>query len=506
MSPVTSLQKRRTSPATILLLALLPACAAGASARRDPVDREPVDANPVDADPIDPVGDHAEEPQPQWGEGSGKSYWIPAADIVGFDLLLNLFDRNYATEDDYDSDLSSIEDNLHHGWVIDHDPFATNQFLHPYQGSMYHGFARSAGLDYWTSLAYDFFASAMWEVAGETVPPSLNDQITTSFGGSFLGEALFRMASAVLEENAASPGFWRELSAALISPATGFNRLAFGDRFDGVYASRRAAKYYQAGVGVRRNTALSDAGELSDFQKDEVIANVSMDYGLPGQSGYDYDRPFDYFHFETTLTSSENAIPENVMVRGLLYGADYKGGDSYRGIWGLYGSYDYMSPEVFSISSTALSLGTTGQWWLGDSVALQGTAMGGVGWTAVGTIADAEVDRDYQYGYSPQALVELRLILGDVVLFEVSGREYNVDGTSSTGTDRSQNILRGQASLMVRVYGHHALAAQFIASSQDADLFDLGNTLESVGALSLFYTYVSDKKFSAVDWRDGHGS
>jgi len=59
---------------------------------------------------------------------------------------------------------------------------------------------------------------------------------------------------------------------------------------------------------------------------------------------------------------------------------------------------------------------------------------------------------------------------------------------------------------MVRVYGHHALAAQFIASSQDADLFDLGNTLESVGALSLFYTYVSDKKFSAVDWRDGHGS
>lgn len=476
---------RRFAWAGALLLA--PACASVGS--------------PPISDP-DLIGDRPvpRADAPTWGEGKGKSFWIPVADIVGFDLLLNQFDRHFLDEDDFDTSFSSIEDNLRHGWVIDEDTFAMNQFGHPYQGSMYHGFARSAGLNYWQALAYDFGGSAFWEITGETTPPSINDQITTTFGGSFLGEALFRMASLVLEENAASPGFWRELSAALISPATGFNRLAYGDRFDGVYASRRAATYLHAGVGARRLAHVEDLVDVEDVSRGEAVANFSMDYGLPGRSGYDYSQPFDYFHFETTLTSSSNAAPENVMVRGLLYGSDYESGDSYRGIWGLYGSYDYISPELFSVSSTALSLGTTAEWWLSDSAALQGTCLAGVGWTAVGTIADAAVDRDYRYGYSPQALVELRFIYGDVAVLEISGREYLIDGTSSNASSDSETIARGEASLTVRVYGHHALAVQFVASSRDADLLDLSDTFQSVGALSLFYTYVSNTKFSAVGW------
>ena len=74
-----------------------------------------------------------------------------------------------------------------------------NQFAHPYQGSMYHGFARSAGLNYWESLLYDNAGSFLWETGGETTHPSINDQIASGIGGSFFGEALFRMASLVLE-------------------------------------------------------------------------------------------------------------------------------------------------------------------------------------------------------------------------------------------------------------------------------------------------------------------
>ena len=35
--------------------------------------------------------------------------------------------------------------------------------------------------------------------------------------------------------------FWRETSAAAISPSTGFNRLAFGKRFDAVFNSHDPA-------------------------------------------------------------------------------------------------------------------------------------------------------------------------------------------------------------------------------------------------------------------------
>jgi hypothetical protein len=101
---------------------------------------------------------------PPWG--AHESYLIPALEIVGFDLLLNLFDRAYYGCCDYDVDLSSIKRNLHRGWDVDRDEFTVNQIGHPYQGSMYHGFARASGLNYWQGLAYTFVGSAFWEVAG----------------------------------------------------------------------------------------------------------------------------------------------------------------------------------------------------------------------------------------------------------------------------------------------------------------------------------------------------
>jgi hypothetical protein len=77
----------------------------------------------------------------------------------------------------------------------------------------------------------------MWEIAGENTPPARNDQIASGVAGSFLGESLFRMASLVLEHNNGLPQAWHEAAAAAISPATGFNRLAFGKRFKTVFPS-----------------------------------------------------------------------------------------------------------------------------------------------------------------------------------------------------------------------------------------------------------------------------
>src|SRR5205809_1107108 len=82
----------------------------------------------------------------------------------------------------------TIRHNLRGPWVVDHDPFSVNQFPHPYQGSMYHGFARSAGLTFWESFANTFAGSLLWEIAGETTPPPQNDQTASGIGGSFLGE------------------------------------------------------------------------------------------------------------------------------------------------------------------------------------------------------------------------------------------------------------------------------------------------------------------------------
>ena len=314
---------------------------------------------------------------PPWG--TEKSYLIPALEIVGFDVLLNLFDRAYYGCCDFDVDFSSIKRNLRRGWNVDSDKFTVNQLGHPYQGSMYHGFARASGLNYWQGLVYTFVGSLFWEIAGETTRPSRNDQINTGIGGSFLGEALFRMSNLWLEQGRGSR-FWRELVAAAISPPVGFNRLAFGDRFDGIFPSNDPEYYSRVQVGIV--SATQDRREASrEIKRHEGIVDFALDYGLPGKPGYTYDRPFDYFSFQVAASTAIGF--ESVSTRGLLLGTDYDIGKNYRGIWGLYGSYSYLAPQIFRLASTALSLGTTGEWRLSDSLALQGTGLLGVGYATV---------------------------------------------------------------------------------------------------------------------------
>ena len=125
---------------------------------------------------------------PDWG--AKKSYLIPALEIIGFAVLLNQYDRHHFPCCDYNSNIHTIRDNLRGPWVVDSDGFTVNQIGHPYQGSMYHGFARSSGLSFGESLGYTFAGSAFWEIAGERTPPSKNDQIMISCVVDFKGDAV----------------------------------------------------------------------------------------------------------------------------------------------------------------------------------------------------------------------------------------------------------------------------------------------------------------------------
>ncbi len=450
-----------------------------------------------------PIGPPAPEGQKQflnWETGAGRSYIIPAVELIGYLFLLNQFDRHFTEpEDIYRTGTKSFSKNLTDSkWVVDTDPFATNQFLHPYGGSIYYGLPRSTGLNFWQSLGYAEVGSLLWELGGETGPPSINDQITTPIAGSFLGEPLFRMASLLLENDGRRPGFWRELGAAAISPPTGLNRLIFGNRFDAVFPSYAPAISTRFQLGVAANTHLHGPA-TSDFKQNEANVDFQLAYGLPGKPGYSYTRPFDYFNFQFTASTANTF--ENIIIRGLLVGAPYEAGESYRGVWGLYGTYDYIAPQVFRVSNTALNLGTTGQWWLSRAVALQGTALGGVGYGAAGTIHGSG-ERDYHYGATPQGLLELRLILDDRAMLNVTAHEYYVSGVGSTEDRGSENIARGTASFTVRVYDRHAIALRYVTSQRDAHYSDLLRTYQSVATFYLAYTFLGSTGFGAVEWRE----
>ncbi|MEQ1518019.1 MAG: DUF3943 domain-containing protein [Usitatibacteraceae bacterium] len=427
-----------------------------------------------------------------------QSHAIPALEIVGFDLLLNQHNRRYIS-DEYKSNLSSIRKNLRGSWVVDNDPFSTNQLGHPYQGSIYHGFARSAGLDYWQSLAYTFVGSAFWEVAGETTRPSRNDQINTGIGGSFLGEALFRLSSLMIEHGGSTPPLWREIGAAAISPSAGFNRFVFRDRFSGVFPSHDPAYFSRVQLGFS-GTAKDDKGtSTTKLKRSEVLADFSIDYGLPGKPGYTYTRPFDYFNLQATASSANGF--ENLMTRGLLIGKGYDVGANYRSVWGLYGSYDYIAPQIFRVSTTALSMGTTAEWRVSDAVSLQGTGLLGLGYAAVGTTRGDVTERDYHYGVAPQALVSMRLIFGETSSLDFTAREYFVSNVAAANRGGHDNIVRVDASYTHRINRRHAITVKYLGNRRDASFPDLGDRTQKRGTIGLFYTFLGQDGFGNVDWR-----
>jgi hypothetical protein len=431
---------------------------------------------------------------------SAEPYRLVAIEIVGFEFLLNRTNRYFGSErDDYRVTMASIRRNLRSGWGTDRDAFETNQLGHPYQGAMYHGFARSAGLGFWPSLGYSFGGSALWEIAGERTRPSRNDQIASGIGGPFLGEALFRMSSLVLEQGGGLPRFWRELAATAIAPSAGFNRLAFGERYGGVFSSHNAAYSSRLQLGYTGNVKRDLGTSTVDFKRNEAQVGFSIDYGLPGSPDYEYTRPFDYFNFQATA-SSANGI-ENVMTRGLLLGRSYEAGPNYRGVWGLYGSYDYIAPQAFRVSSTAISIGSTAQWWLGESVSLQGTATAGVGYAAVGTTRGAVGERDYNYGVAPQALLALRVTSGDTASLDLTAREYFVSSVASGTTGGHDNIIRADASFTVRVVKQHAVTLRLLGNRRDATFATPGTRRQTQVTVGIFYTLLGQDRFGAVDWR-----
>ncbi len=425
-----------------------------------------------------------------------KSYLVPALEIIGFDFLLSRYNRRFSGSSDYDVTWSSIRSNLHGPWVVDNDPFKVNQFAHPYQGSLYHGAGRSTGLNYWEASALTFAGSVWWEITGEKVPPSRNDQIATGIAGSFLGEPLFRMAHLV-RERSNLPAVWRPWIAGAISPAVGLNQLAFGSRFDGGFADHDPKYYGRLHLGATHATQ-NDFDTSPNFKRNAVQVDFALDYGLPGKPGYTYSRPFDYFNFQV-LISGANGV-ENLSTRGLLFGTDYALGDNYRGIWGLYANYDYLSPQIFHVSTTSLSLGTTSQWWVTKRVALQGTVLAGLGYAAASTSRWASDNPEYHYGMASRAALALRAISGDRAAIDLTARMVSLGSITRRSAGRDE-ISRVDTAFTWRIRGPHAIGANLVWSHRSADFPGTAGRRQTLGVVGLYYTLLGQDGFGAVDWR-----
>jgi hypothetical protein len=418
-----------------------------------------------------------------------RSFVVPAAEIIAMDALINLAARPMMEADHYAVTTASIRRNLRSPWIVDADSFAINQFLHPYQGAMYHTIARSSGLNYWQSAAYTFAGSALWEIAGETTPPSKNDQIASGIAGSFLGEPLHRISHVILVKGGEQPGFLRALAATLVSPPTVVNRGLFGDRFDAGVPGEMPSADLRLEIGM----TASHVGRPRSWSASEFSSpfiGFAVDYGVPPSRGNTPLKPFDHFRLEGIASSGGF---QNLAARGLLAGGDFGTGVRGSGVWGLYGGYEYFAPGIFRVSSTNVSVGTTAQLHLG-ALTLQGTALLGIGYTAAqsGEVAGS---RDYHYGAAPHAVVALRAIGGRRASLDVGAREYLISDAGGFGTAHRDVIRRGEATFALRVAGKHGVAVRSVWAERRAARPELPRLTQHESTLGIFYTFLGSGGF-----------
>ena len=469
----------------MLTLACALACVAGASRAQD----APAAAPPA-------VAASTSGPWRDLEPSREKSAGIAALEIVTFDLLLSNFNRATSGSHDYDVSFHSIEHNVRGPWVVDNDPFSVNQFAHPYQGSLYHGIGRSMGLNYWQASALTFAGSLWWETTGEKTPPSKNDQVASGIAGSFFGEPLFRMAHLVGDHSSLSPAL-RPWVASAISPPVGVNRWAFGERYGAVFDDHDPAYYSRLHIGANHVTNDQFASSLGVETKAAQV-DYQMDYGLPGKPGYSYRRPFDYFNFEAVLSSSNGV--ENLTSNGLLVGDHFAWGDNVRGVAGVYGGYEYLAPQVFRVSTTSLSLGGNLQWWLGQQLALQAGASGGVGYAAASsTLRDVDAT-EYHYGMAPRGAMSLRLIEGDRLSLDVGARIVSLGRIANRRAGRD-DVSRIESALTWRVAGPHAIGVSYVWSHRSAAFAGGVDQRQTLGQVGVYYTLLGRQDFGAVEWR-----
>ena len=221
---------------------------------------------------------------------------------------------------------------------------------------MYFNAARTNGYNFWQSAPWAFAGSLTWELFGEVWAPAPNDLANTTLGGITLGEMLYRVSSLTLKNEAT--GFQRvvrEVTAGLLNPVRGFNRVVRGEAWK---VSRTPPEWRQStifgavDVGYRRLTV---TGESVDETLEGVFVTAEVMYGDPLLDLS--KKPFSFFSAEVTLASNNAPARRltSLEVRGGL-GAKKLGNGGLNQL-AAFMTYDYIANPVIEFGGQGFYFG-----------------------------------------------------------------------------------------------------------------------------------------------------
>lgn len=244
--------------------------------------------------------------------------------------------------------------NLKEGWEYDGDNFLTNNFSHPYHGSLYFNVGRTNGYTFWESSVWAFAGSAAWEYFGETFRPSINDWVATSINGINLGEMLYRLSSIVTDNTASgSKRLFQEIGGAFLNPVRGINRLISGETYR-IFPNNEESdpKSFSTAYnfGIRRWITDYDMPKQKDLN--EGFLSVSLYYG--NLFSGNIKKPFSSFNVSAVLSTGSPSLT-NLQSFGNLYGWNLVKKEKTKHLLLLSLNYNYFNNPEFNYGGTSLT-------------------------------------------------------------------------------------------------------------------------------------------------------
>lgn len=238
-------------------------------------------------------------------------------------------------------------------WDWDDNEFSTNQLDHPYHGQLYFNSFRSNGYNFYESSIATFAGSYIWETAGETQAPSINDLVNTTIGGIILGEMTHRVSRNILARNRSGHNILgNEIVAFLVNPVNGLNRILdgkWGKKIDDYYAADSSHIYAEFDLGFRRFD--DREGDFLYKGKNSIYSRLRFHYS---NGDHDYKRPFDEFHVNLEVGNGDSTFVNAINVHALLSGAQFFKSRRGEHFGTLDAHYDFYNNDAFFYGAQSL--------------------------------------------------------------------------------------------------------------------------------------------------------
>lgn len=239
-------------------------------------------------------------------------------------------------------------------WDWDDNQFTTNQIDHPYHGQLYFNAFRSNGYNLLQSSVATVVGSYIWETAGETQHPSINDFVNTSFGGIILGEMTHRVSRNILARTHRHPHrkVQNEIAAFIVNPVNGLNRWFDGKlgKVDDYHTVDSSIINAEIEFGIRRFDARE--GDILERGKNSIYGRLRFSYA---NGMHNYKRPFDQFSANVEMGQGDSTFINAVNVHAMMYGnkiLERKNADIY-GL--LTAHYDFYNNDAFFYGAQSIN-------------------------------------------------------------------------------------------------------------------------------------------------------